>query len=336
MKKGTAGGGSCGEADALTQRWLTYASDVVKNGEHGWACVAQGGCCLEPGAPQDLHWPGFLGADYQEGGLLVVGNVHRELSSGNFGVDRAAALAEVTLGWRSDDVSDQEYLDVCQELYLEGLSCESGWNVGGAFQPLLQATGLTWDQVAYTNAAKTQMPLERWSGATVRGCAARFPIPVLATSTLRADLVLTDSATARDQCLAAGVRVRYFQQRATRSALLERIRLELLEHGLQPPADVPDDQRQLWCGASRAVEPQPCVRKVAHNDHGIVAWLLVQMGGDAWTADALLRALRRQSAWLRQHPERVEEAARFANRHGIEQVVVSGTTRLRRRPASAV
>jgi hypothetical protein len=54
-------------------------------------------------------------------------------------------------------------------------------------------------------------------------------------------------------------------------------------------------------------------------DNDAVQWLLRQPGGEGWTRGTLFKALRRQPGWVSQRPERVEQAAALARRHGVQQ-----------------
>lgn len=61
--------------------WLEYAASVVLGDHHTEACVAAGGGTLEADGTPELRWPGYLGERFARGGLLLVGNVHRNFAS---------------------------------------------------------------------------------------------------------------------------------------------------------------------------------------------------------------------------------------------------------------
>lgn len=191
-------------------RWLDYARDVVLADDHTTLCLQGGGGCLEPGGHPELRWPGYLGARYRPGGLLLVGNVHQRFSSNGVARWVGARLVDATQDLRADPAQfGKEYLDITRECYLEGLR---GWNVAAPFAEIMRALGTSWDDVAYTNASKTQLLPGHNLNKVVRDCLRRFPISTLASSTLEASLVVTCSAQARDALRKAGVPCEYFTQ----------------------------------------------------------------------------------------------------------------------------
>lgn len=70
--------------------WIDYARSVVLGDHHTDMCRRAGGGCLEINGTPELPWPGYIGPQYRSGGLLLVGNVHR-----NFASDWCTALGPV-------------------------------------------------------------------------------------------------------------------------------------------------------------------------------------------------------------------------------------------------
>jgi hypothetical protein len=72
-------------------------------------------------------------------------------------------------------------------------------------------------------------------------------------------------------------------------------------------------------GSHRPLPPSthPNPRNDDPWDNDAVHWLLDQPGGERWTRGVLMECLRRQANQVERNPRRVEEAARFAKRHGV-------------------
>ncbi len=66
----------------LESEWLDYAWSVLADTEHIRQCEQNGGTGIED---RSLRWPGYLGARYRPGGLLLVANIHRDFASGRAG-----------------------------------------------------------------------------------------------------------------------------------------------------------------------------------------------------------------------------------------------------------
>jgi hypothetical protein len=74
-------------------------------------------------------------------------------------------------------------------------------------------------------------------------------------------------------------------------------------------------------GSDKPVTPSsyPNPRNDDPWDNDVVHWLLEQPGGESWTCGVLIECLRRRLSQVTRNPERVDDAARFAKRHGVVQ-----------------
>jgi len=220
--------------------WLRYARRVLF--EHG-----QGGlrtCCLGAGTELPPHervlWPGYLGARYGEGRVLLVGAVH---NASELNTEPIRALAEKAVEWQSDPLSDdlsREYLEAArsgyiksatQKLSVTGKSWADG-GVWGAFATLLETLKLAkggklktypapWELVAFTNLAKCATPSGVGYTARVNHCNGslldRLPIRELKPLAL---FVSCGPASIAHEFERAGIDVpivRVFEQRSRRS-----------------------------------------------------------------------------------------------------------------------
>ena len=190
---------------------MEYATDVVLADDHTSVCVAAGGGCLDETGTPDLRWPGYLGKSYEAGGVLFVGNVHRNFDSNGVTVSLSRDLVAATLALRTDPTAQQAYLTATRASYLSGLAGNPRWKVSSTFDRTRTALGLDWKQLAYTNAGKTQMVNGSKHTKVIKGCLERFPLPDL-VKRLDASLVVTCSAEARKQLEAAGLEPVYFPQ----------------------------------------------------------------------------------------------------------------------------
>jgi len=62
------------------REWLAHARQLVADTEHRRACErALGPAATERMDASDLRWPGYVGASYCPGGVLMAATVHREV-----------------------------------------------------------------------------------------------------------------------------------------------------------------------------------------------------------------------------------------------------------------
>jgi hypothetical protein len=237
----------------VEQAWLAYAQDVVLGDDHTASCVRDGGGCLEAPDAAHLRWPGFMGRLYRPGGLLLVGNVHRNFASDGVPTWVAELLAATTAAFRADPAGHGPgYLADTRRAYLRGLSgAEPGrWNVSRPFSYLLQRLGLDWDNVCYTNGSKSQAVPGAAIDRLIRGCVQRWPVEDLAAR-LGASHVITSSAVVRDDLRSKEVPVLHFPQRFS-YARLDAIADVIRESGIFEHAHVPVRQTCTGPGASIA------------------------------------------------------------------------------------
>lgn len=196
----------------IESRWLGYARHLVLDATHIEACNALLGAEARlRGEAPDLRWPGYLGASFPPGGLLLVATVHREFESGPRPLrpEQRDALVDTTRAWRDGLVDDDAWLNVVRNVYSAGLT--SHWTVGRLLRALNQRIGLDVAQVAYANAARCQVvegppPLSRAARIkrnVVAYCTKQYPISELA-ALIGAGAVIVTKGTY--DCAAAGLR----------------------------------------------------------------------------------------------------------------------------------
>jgi hypothetical protein len=190
----------------IESSWLDYAWQVFTDQVHIRECELAGGTSIED--PQ-LRWPGYLGARYEAGGLLLVANIHRDFAP-RVGIESANRLIGCTRAWREAGrsvASDREYLDANRACYIEGLQ---RWNVGKWFSKFISLIGIEFDQVAYLNAARCQA-VEGACQPLQRLCLRRFPIEQI-VAVLQPSVILTTSLVVfRESRLT--VPIKWFNQR---------------------------------------------------------------------------------------------------------------------------
>lgn len=143
------------ELTDIEERWLAYAYDVVTADDHTAACLAAGGGCLEPNGSPELRWPGYLGRSCRPGGLLLVGNVHRNFSSNGVSPSVSSELVAATRDWRKSPNDGEDYLQQTRRVYLAGLASSPRWRVSIPFSYLLARLHLTWE-VVHTPTARSR------------------------------------------------------------------------------------------------------------------------------------------------------------------------------------
>jgi hypothetical protein len=166
------------------KRWVDYARRLINDAAHLEACARRLGpeAAARMDAP-DLRWPGYVGAGYRPGGLLLTATVHREFASGAPAMptpDRDR-FVEATRAWRDNAISDSAWLEVLRAFYLAGLTRH--WAVGRLLRALQTRVGVQADAIAYVNAARCQIaerpPIARDAAikkSVVRLCTADYPL----------------------------------------------------------------------------------------------------------------------------------------------------------------
>jgi len=168
--------------------------------EDRWSRIA------EPG----LRWPGYLGRNYQRGGVLSVGIIHTGFASAGL---KTAPEVSAAVGahqrWVHGDLNDDEWLAATRSMYRRGLR-KGGWDVASNHRFYWEQLGETVDSVAYTNAARCQWPGKRPTDRVINECLRALPLTDL-LDVLQPRLVLCNSAGAVEQ-LAPHVPVVYVHQ----------------------------------------------------------------------------------------------------------------------------
>ena len=177
----------------LEAAWLDYSWEVITS-DHVETCVRSGGIGIDN---QKLRWPGYMGDGYTEGGLLFVGNIHRDFDSGKVKSGLAEKLSNGSIAWvnkgRSEE-SDNSYMQNNRSCYLEGFA---GWRIGAFFKKLLTQVDMEWNEVAYTNGAKCQS-LNGSEQKLQMLCQQAFPVKNLIRF-LKPSVIVTCSQPIRDQ-----------------------------------------------------------------------------------------------------------------------------------------
>jgi len=177
----------------LEAAWLDYSWNVITS-DHIETCINAGGISVDD---QSLRWPGYMGDDYSEGGLLFVGNIHRDFDSGKVKAGLAEKLSRGSKAWISkgrSEESDRTYINNNRSCYLEGFA---GWRIGTFFNQFLKQVDMEWREVAYTNGAKCQS-LNGPEQGLQRLCQKTFPIDDL-IKFLKPSVIVTCSQPVRDQ-----------------------------------------------------------------------------------------------------------------------------------------
>lgn len=111
------------DLSAIEAQWLAYATSVLLGDHHTDRCVRSGGGCLEDGGAQQLRWPGYIGPLYKTGGVLLVGNVHRNFASGGVPEWVPSLLIETTQALRRDPIGHAaKYISDIRRAYERGLT----------------------------------------------------------------------------------------------------------------------------------------------------------------------------------------------------------------------
>ena len=213
------------DLSAIEAEWLVYARSVVLGDHHTGTCVRSGGGCLESGGAPQLRWPGYIGPLYKSGGLLLVGNVHRNFASGGVPEWVPSLLIRTTQALRRDPTGhSRAYLSDIRRAYERGLTGDElgTWKVARPFDYLLRGLGMVWEEVVYTNASKSQLIPGADLGRLVHGCLDEWPVDELADR-VGASVVITCSSIARDRLLDKGFAFEYFPQRFSYARLDEII-----------------------------------------------------------------------------------------------------------------
>lgn len=187
----------------LEADWLQYARRLLHDEAHIRACANAGGSPAHPGVDDtQLRWPGYLGRDYRDGGVLCVANVHRDFASGGAGTAVRDGIVDSTRRWKDGDLDDAGYLNAARSAYVRGLRA---WTVGGRLGNALEILDAPIEAIAYTNAAKCQFPETEpkipKAGAIktglIRLCVAQNPLTDL-VGLLRPAVVLVTAVNAWD------------------------------------------------------------------------------------------------------------------------------------------
>lgn len=200
------------QADLETS-FLAYARSVIRATSHEAACRRACGH-IPPDTVEApyLRWPGYLGREYQRGGLLCVSHVHTRFASGGLAAMNALIQRAVaaTVGWREGTSDDAEWLDATRAMYVCGLG-DRGWTVGKHYRTAWAELGEDEHSIAYVNAARCQY-LGSPPARLIRTCLADLPLRPL-IDILRPRLVLTTVRQISVESRLLGVPSVYFHQR---------------------------------------------------------------------------------------------------------------------------
>jgi len=179
---------------SIEKKWLEYSWRLVTDDEHLIECKKNGGKGIDD---KELRWPGYLGENYKEGGVVFIGNIHRNFNSGGaVNGDLAERLISNLRYWISQErgsITDSYYLAGNRANYLEGFS---KWRISYCFKKFLDAANLTWKDITYINAAKCQS-IDGPEKKLQKLCLKRHSLTDLFES-LKPSVVLTGSSVARD------------------------------------------------------------------------------------------------------------------------------------------
>jgi hypothetical protein len=138
------------------KRWLSYARDVLKQ-ESGCPCDAD-----------EIAWPGFIGANYAAGRVLIVGSIHNAPVLRSSGIYDIVPEVKTFLKNMPNVLADKQYLDAVRNAYMGAIPRwqryvnENGLTVSGTvwtnIAKIVKALELAFADVAFTNLAKCGLP----------------------------------------------------------------------------------------------------------------------------------------------------------------------------------
>ena len=145
---------------APQSEWLDYAHATV-------AVARMTGCACDA----DVAWPGYMGTGYPNSRVLLVGAIHHAKVLNQSGLlSIVPALKEWGASPRTKacDACDVEALNRVEKAYLEAIPRFIRWKapngairvgaVWSNFEKILNALGLSFADVAFTNLAKCALP----------------------------------------------------------------------------------------------------------------------------------------------------------------------------------
>jgi hypothetical protein len=135
--------------------WLAYARRVL---------VERTECDCD----DDIQWPGYLGAKYAEGRLLLVGAIHNAPVLEASGLSSIATFARTWAFTEPNDEGDETYLKTVRGAYLAAIPQWKQWHndnghlvtgtVWTNFKKIVDRLELSFEHVAFTNLAKCALP----------------------------------------------------------------------------------------------------------------------------------------------------------------------------------
>lgn len=135
-------------------------------------------CCVStPASNAPLHerilWPGYVGSTYECGRVLFVGAVH---NAGQLFTEPMKDLARVGDDWIKGNRNGRDYAREARSAYIESAKTWArGGTVWGSFKSILSDLELSWQDVAFCNAAKCCTPVGQGFKERVDGCRGRIP-----------------------------------------------------------------------------------------------------------------------------------------------------------------
>jgi hypothetical protein len=142
----------------IEKNWLDYAWHVVGDSE----------CCSAAS-----KWPGYLGARYEDGRVLIVGAVHNAEALFTPEIKKLAAIA---CDWRRGAVSDERYLSTVRWAYEHSRTTWEQNTVWRNLRTLREKLGIDFDQTAFTNLAKCYLQPRKSTDALFMQCNNHFPL----------------------------------------------------------------------------------------------------------------------------------------------------------------
>lgn len=138
-------------------KWLDYAhATVAERRTTGCACDA------------DVAWPGYMGTRYPDGRVLLVGAIHHAKVLNASGLLSIVPEVKAWGASHRTEALDRKYLSVVEKAYLDAIPGFIRWKepsgasrrgaVWSNFKKILDALGLSFEDVAFTNLAKCALP----------------------------------------------------------------------------------------------------------------------------------------------------------------------------------
>jgi hypothetical protein len=163
------------------KEWLDYARGVI---------TCEKSTCICPNEFRRIRWPGYIGANYDYGRVLLVGAIH---NTNRLFTNEIIELEPIARKWsnsKPDSTHNQIYLKALRKAYINSIPQWQSWLMNGNkkrgavwsnFQKIVDSLEIGWEHIAFTNLAKCHTPTQSDDTNTIISCATTFSIEKLVT-----------------------------------------------------------------------------------------------------------------------------------------------------------